>query len=270
MVPSASVAQELALEAILGADGWGRPHRELRGDADVTAFLADCFDASRTANGVGGWKLMYSHVQQLARRTDDGRPQRVLELLPDDCRFVFLRRHDTMAQAVSAARAINTQCWNAAAQAEFRGVEIFDPHLALDRRRVIERSNEQWSTLLAPMGDRSIELTYESVVADPDAIVATIHRHLDVPGPGAPAGGSGTDGAGGRAGAGGDRAKSAPRFTRQSNRRSERYRRRAERLARASSPRRRVDRLIRTPTRTLGRVLAERRFHRRVDREWVD
>jgi len=250
MVPHPALDQELALQAILGPNGWGVPACPVQGAGQLRAFLLECFEQSRSPNGVGGWKLMMTHVEQLARRLDgSGDPAHVVELVSEDCRFVFLYRADLLGQAISIVRAMNTQCWDSGSQAEFRGLEIFDPHEALARCERLQAANQQWRRLLADTGDRYLELTYEQLTEDPAATVGRVCDHIGVTAP--------------------TEIPITSRYARQATARSDRYRRVVERLAASSAKRRRLDHSVRLPVRLLGRRLSSARFHRRVAREWT-
>lgn len=251
MAPDPIAQKERALLAIMDDPNRTPPAPvvEVNDEPGLRAFLALCFDESRTPNGVGGWKLMHSDVEQLKARVGAASADRVLELLPPDCRFVLVSRQDHVAQAVSMVRATNTQCWSSKDREHFRGWEYFDAHEARRRVQQIARYEANWRSLLAHYGDAVLEVTYEDLVRDRRAVVGRVMKHIGV-----------------------EWTQGSPTLEddhrRQADNRTSRFRARLERVSGLSRRRRRLDRIIRLPLELTARVLAARRRHQRLTREW--
>jgi LPS sulfotransferase NodH len=147
--------------------------------ADVRAaggFLGH-LDAVRrrgtTANGVFGAKLMWMHVGDLlAYAREAGTPPAtglgtLLDVLVPGARFVWVRREDGVAQAVSLWKAMQTQAWRDGDG----GVPDAEPgydFAALDH--LVGRlagEDDAWRSWFAASGTAPLTLTYEAIGADP-------------------------------------------------------------------------------------------------------
>jgi LPS sulfotransferase NodH len=99
-------------------------------------------------------------------------------------RFVHLRRHDVVAQAVSWAKSLQTHFWHPA-EAVAPGGQ--DPHYneELIGRLVatIERSEADWTVWFAAHSIVPCEVTYEELAADPPRTAQEVldYLGLDVP-----------------------------------------------------------------------------------------
>ena len=71
------------------------------------------------------------------------------ELLPRDTRFVLLTRRDRLRQAVSLAKALQSQCWNIAEQERFGGRYGFDYIGLLRISTMLERLDAMWREFFA-------------------------------------------------------------------------------------------------------------------------
>lgn len=159
-------------------------HRALRGrlagvagrgpwtDARLAAYL-DRVRARRT--GPEGWfglKLHHHHHQRWF--VDAGRD---LEAVLGPVRWVRITRDDTVAQAVSWTRALQTGRW---ASWQRDGLPaVYDRRAIAGRLAAIEAAEAAWSERLA---DRPVcAVTYEQLVADREATVRRVLRWLDVP-----------------------------------------------------------------------------------------
>ena len=149
-----------------------------------SAYVDAALDAGRTENGVFGGRLMAESRPELladlaADAVSAGRPRASdLELLGDHfgrLRFVHLRRVDTVAQAVSWAKSLQTHFWHPGEAIE-PGAE--DPHYdeALIEQLVttIERFEADWNGWFAEQHVRPHEVTYEQLAADPEAIALQV------------------------------------------------------------------------------------------------
>src|SRR3954454_4292089 len=109
-------------------------------------------------NGVFGATVMWGYFEHGALGLN------VAGLLPD-LRFIRLRREDTIAQAVSHLRAIQTNVWHAGDVRRPGGAPRFDA-AALDHLVAeLELHNHAWDAWLDGQGATPLQLTYETLLA---------------------------------------------------------------------------------------------------------
>jgi LPS sulfotransferase NodH len=158
------------------------PYSDLRGIGSYDEHLQRVREWGTTPNGVFGAKIMWAHVQDLARRLGAANAHDLLDELFDTPRLVWVRRADTVRQAVSLWRAMQTRSWraeNETATGEPRYSYPALRHLVA----LLTAHDAAWQRFLAPAGPRVLALTYEEIAADPaDAVRATL-AHLGVDGP---------------------------------------------------------------------------------------
>jgi LPS sulfotransferase NodH len=154
------------------------PYSDLRGCADYAEHLARVRASGTTPNGVFGAKIMWAHLVDLGRQlgSDD------LAALVDEQfgrpRFVWVRRRDTVRQAVSLWRAMQTQSWraeNEPAAGEPRYSYAALRHLV----ELLTAHDHAWERFL---GDRRhvLTLTYEEIASDIGHAVARTFAHIGI------------------------------------------------------------------------------------------
>ena len=148
----------------LWAERWGLP--SAYGYADyVRAAMAH----GRTRNGVFGAKLMWDTFQEMLGKLAPGS----LAGTVNEPRFVYLRRDDVVAQAVSWLRAEQTGAWYLGGNGEISGAVRSGGKPAYDRRRITElirtigEHNAGWEAWFASVGVEPHRVTYEQLAADP-------------------------------------------------------------------------------------------------------
>jgi trehalose 2-sulfotransferase len=157
------------------------------GSFDYRRFARAARTAGSTSNGVFAARVMWGTLSRVVDGLDPGlRARRDLEVLGDafgPLRLVHLRRDDLIGQAVSWARAEQTQYWQDGDRpaAEPR----FDLGAIEDLVRTIEDHDVAWTEWFAAQGVTPYRVTYEEVTADPGRAVQGILDHLDL---GLPAG----------------------------------------------------------------------------------
>jgi LPS sulfotransferase NodH len=154
----------------------GRPD-----DEPPAAWRARIVKAGQTPNGVWGGKLMWGHVGDLVARARalDGLERAdladALRALLGDVRFVLVTRADKVSQAVSLWRAVQTRRWRAEAGAPCRPHEAVYHFAAIDhlvsQLEADEAGWRAWFDTLATGPGRPLELSYESIAAEPRAAV---------------------------------------------------------------------------------------------------
>jgi trehalose 2-sulfotransferase len=151
-------------------------------DERLRAVLAD----GTTSNGVFGAKLMWGHQADLQARlralpglAQLGPVERIAAVF-GDVRYVFVRREDVVAQAISLWRAVQTEAWRADEENgheprySFAGVD----HLV----RMLRRHDLSWCRWFNAHGVAPLELQYEAIAGDPGGAVRRTLEHLGVAG----------------------------------------------------------------------------------------
>jgi LPS sulfotransferase NodH len=154
------------------------PYSDLRGCADYAEHLEKVRAAGTTANGVFGAKIMWAHVVDLGRQlgSDDLAP--LVDELFDRPRFVWVRRQDTVRQAVSLWRAMQTQSWraeNEPAAGEPRYSYAALRHLV----ELLAAHDRAWERFFAGK-PRVLTLNYEEIASDIGDALARTLAHLGV------------------------------------------------------------------------------------------
>jgi LPS sulfotransferase NodH len=154
------------------------PYSDLRGIADYEEHLAIVRRTGTTPNGVFGAKIMWAHLEDLGRQLgcDD------LHVLVDDVfdrpRLVWVRRADTVRQAVSLWRAMQTQSWRAeseTATGEPRYSFAALHHLV----ELLAGHDAAWGRFLAARSG-VLSLTYEEVASDLGGALRRTLEHIGV------------------------------------------------------------------------------------------
>jgi LPS sulfotransferase NodH len=205
-----------APDEALWADRWG-----LRGGFDYGEYVRAARVAGSSPNGVFGAKLMWGTLDEVVEKLGAVHP----ELAGDDVallsrafgrtRFVFLRREDVLAQAVSWVRAEQTGRWfvsvsgsgsssggSSSGGSSFGGsssggeisgghgngrVPVFDAGAIGRFVDLIEEHNAAWEAWFGAWGIRPHVISYEKVDADNGAAIRGILGFLGIAPGGTPA-----------------------------------------------------------------------------------
>jgi trehalose 2-sulfotransferase len=176
----------------LGATGRARQPREyFPADADASILallpplepprpavpqerrLADARERGTTPNGVFGAKMMWSYLPDFLAH---GEPEAQLGPL----RWVHVERRDTLAQAISLWRAVQTAQW----RAEDRDAHVepvFHAGAIAHLRRRLEDHAAAWRTWFAERGIEPLEIVYEAFAEEPQATICRVLDHIGVP-----------------------------------------------------------------------------------------
>jgi LPS sulfotransferase NodH len=161
----------------LWAERWLVP-RSAEGGFDFADYLRAALAAGRTGNGVFGAKLMWGTldelVVELGRVFPDlaGDDAGLLERAFGRTGFVFLRRADVVAQAVSWLRAEQTGAWYIGGNGEIGGgagtggPPSFDAGRIGQLIQVIGEHNAAWEAWFASADVRPRRVSYEELDAD--------------------------------------------------------------------------------------------------------
>jgi trehalose 2-sulfotransferase len=140
----------------------------------------------RTTNGVFGAKLMWGTLQEMLDklRALSGDPRGddvgLLTRTFGASRFVYVRRDDVVAQAVSWLRAEQTGAWYLGGNGEIGGTVPTGRAPAYDRERItdivqtINEHNAGWEAWFASAGITPYRVRYEHLAADPAATTRDI------------------------------------------------------------------------------------------------
>ncbi|MFG6191994.1 Stf0 family sulfotransferase [Nonomuraea sp. JJY05] len=174
----------------LWAERWGLPSAAGYGE-----YLRAALAAGRTENGVFGAKLMWGTLDHVVARLMlvhpglAGQDVRLLERAFGRTRFVYLRRDDVLAQAVSWLRAEQTGTWYLDNAGEAGGgapggrAPSYDAAGIRELIERIEEHNAAWERWFASSGVRPHQVRYEDLDADPAGVTRGIlgFLGLDLP-----------------------------------------------------------------------------------------
>jgi LPS sulfotransferase NodH len=110
-----------------------------------------------TPNGVYAVKLFASHFAGFSRRL------RWIDLLPD-LHFVYLTRDDLLGQAISWARALQTEQYRSTQPAA--RTAVYDADLIGSRLMTIVQERAQWEAFFARTGIMPLRIVYERFLED--------------------------------------------------------------------------------------------------------
>jgi LPS sulfotransferase NodH len=172
---------------------WGITSRA--GDAFSYAdYVPAAVAAGRTGNGVFAARIMWGTLEELTAKLAtvyphlDGADTALLDQAFGHTRFIYLRRNDVLAQAISWLRAEQTDVWwesDQAARREPARQPHFDADQIRDLIRLIGQHNRAWLEWFASVSIQPELVTYENLDADP---VGVTLRVLDFLGLELPAG----------------------------------------------------------------------------------
>jgi trehalose 2-sulfotransferase len=159
------------------------------GASSYAAFLKAALAAGTTDNGVFAARIMWGTLHELVGRLRTMFPDPAaddLDLLNRAFarpRFVYLRRHDVLGQAVSLLRAEQTDVWHKADGSEPQQLKQ-DPLYDFDRIRkmirTIEDDNAAWRQWFASVGVRPYSVAYEDLEADQEEATRGILEFLEL------------------------------------------------------------------------------------------
>jgi trehalose 2-sulfotransferase len=165
------------------------PYSDLRGIRRYAEHLERARRLGTTPNGVFGAKIMWGHLGPLAAQTAEehgglGLDDLLRELF-GDLRYVWVRRADTVRQAVSLWRAMQTQSWRAGnVSPRDAGPEPRYSFPAL--RHLVElltAHDAAWQRFFAATDGTVLPLVYEDVAADLGGALARTLEHIGVRAP---------------------------------------------------------------------------------------
>jgi trehalose 2-sulfotransferase len=159
------------------------------GDFRYSDYLQAALAAGRTDNGVFAARIMWETLEEVVGELRVMNPDLpggsagLLERAFGPVRFVYLRRDDIVAQAVSLLRAEQTDVWHAPVQAmrpEPDHEAQFDFGQIQRRIHLINQHNAAWQGWFSSAGIEPFPVRYEELAADPVAVTRRILDFLDL------------------------------------------------------------------------------------------
>ena len=135
--------------------------------------LREALERGRTPNGVWGSKMMWAYLPGFLAHGD---PEAQLGPL----RWLHVERRDTLAQAISLWRAVQTAQW----RAEDRDAHVepvFHAGAIAHLKARQEAHAAAWRAWFAERGIEPLEIVYEAFVEDPDPTICRVLDHIGVP-----------------------------------------------------------------------------------------
>ncbi|PDT54681.1 MULTISPECIES: Stf0 family sulfotransferase [Sinorhizobium] len=154
-------------------------HRLDAGSLSWEVFFDQIIRKSSSDNGNFGLKIFPNHL--FVTREKYGMDFIQYCLSVHDVALIFLRRKDTLRQAISYARARQTRSF--AAHIESKAEPQYDFEEIAKCFFYIRDSNSFWQSYLELTGAKFTEFVYEELVADPTPFVTCVAEHLRVPPP---------------------------------------------------------------------------------------
>ncbi|MBD0330767.1 MAG: sulfotransferase [Thermoleophilia bacterium] len=164
--------------------------RERWGVTSDADYVAHAIAQGTTPNGVFGAKVMWGYfgdvLAKLRRLRDEPSDLRLLEAFFPNLRFLWLRREDAVAQAVSWSKAMRTGVW----YAEQHGAPAGDPSFDFDEIAALaaeaETHGDAWRRWFDRHGVEPFAVTYEELEAAKVAVTRRALAFLGLPGDGVP------------------------------------------------------------------------------------
>ncbi|HSK98822.1 MAG TPA: Stf0 family sulfotransferase [Rubrobacteraceae bacterium] len=182
-------------QGVLGDYGGRFAERPTRRDLDwrppdFPRLLESALERGTTPNGVFATKIMWAYFRdfvRLARRTgrEGVAPCEVpASVFPNLRRYVWIRRQDTVRQAVSLWKALQTQQWRQDSdnESEGGGLRFNYPAVAHLKLRIDEH-NAAWRGFFDSCKTEPVEIVYEELAEDYEANVTRILEETGIPVP---------------------------------------------------------------------------------------
>lgn len=147
-------------------------------DTDILPYWDKVRSLRTSPNGVFSFKMFPTIYREVAQRYP-----KLLACL-GTTHVVYSYRRDLLGQAISYARAQQTQAWFS--DASLSKEPSYDFQLIETCRRAIVDQQRFWKQLFARTATRPVLLCYEDLLADPASAVKQLLKTLDIPRDGCP------------------------------------------------------------------------------------
>jgi trehalose 2-sulfotransferase len=149
-----------------------RPMAIRLGAKTPAEYLARLLVRRATRNGVFGLKAHFPHFKAALRRFP-----RMLKAMPP-MRFIHIERKDKVAQAVSMAKALQTNAWISLTPP--KEIPLFySADLIAACMREIDKQTEGWTRWFETTGTDAYVVHYEDLLADRERVTGDIVRLLE-------------------------------------------------------------------------------------------
>jgi LPS sulfotransferase NodH len=143
--------------------------RERWGVSAYADYVERAIEAGTTANGVFGAKLMWGYLDdvlvKLRAIRDVGGDRELLEGFFPDLRFLWIRREDTVAQAVSWSKAIRTGVWYVGDRRRPYAEPVFGFEEIRALAAEADAHNDAWRRWFEREAIEPLAITYEELEA---------------------------------------------------------------------------------------------------------
>ena len=159
------------------------------GNFDLADYFQAATEAGKSPNGVFAARVMWGTLDEMLadlRRLypeEAGDDLAVLTAAFGPMRFVYLRRDDLVAQAVSRVRAEETEVWFETDDSQPVGPVArprFDAERISRYVREAEEHNAAWQAWFHSVGTEPHKVVYEDLDADPVATTLRVLDYLDI------------------------------------------------------------------------------------------
>lgn len=137
--------------------------------------------AGRSDNGVWGGKLMWNQTplltgwaDALPDRSGEDLLSAIHDVVDDDVLLVHVRREDTVAQAVSMWRAVQTQVWRGSADPEVDARAEYNADGIAHLHRILVEQERSWNRWFADAGVEPLEIGFRELASDTTAQVGRV------------------------------------------------------------------------------------------------
>ena len=154
---------------------------------DFRQLLNQALEKGTTPNGVFGTKIMWAYFRdfvRLARRTgrEGVEPCEVAaSVFPNLRRYVWIRRRDTLRQAVSLWKALQTQQWRRDSDEDAGAGTLRFSFAAVDHLKLrIDEHNAAWEGFFEDCGVETVRIAYEDLVDDYEGTLLRLLEEIGI------------------------------------------------------------------------------------------
>lgn len=156
-----------------------------------TEFVERALQEGTTENGVFGARVMWTYLADVvemlrATRVHGATRHEALAAILPNLHCIFLTRRDIVAQAVSWAKAIQSNEWFEGDERTTHTEPRYDPELIEQLIQEIARGNESWTDFFSEASVGPHHAIFEDLVADPDGATRAVLTFLGLQSPSAP------------------------------------------------------------------------------------
>ena len=155
---------------------------------DYAAYVRGMVTAAATKNGVFGFRIesweMERFIGRLRATGEFGPPEasevKILRRAFPGLRFILLTRQDKLRQAISRARAMQTNVWVSGRNQSATGEAVFDPAFIRECQLSALRAEKIWCDFFKRNAIDPLAITYEDLCADYAGTVARVLDYLQI------------------------------------------------------------------------------------------